>query len=79
MDGQPPAVHVVGFVAQQVEKLCVKDRHDKVKGVVRVSDDNEQCRFLVAQCVKLHFVGFQKLPQLPYVKGGKPRPAGNED
>ena len=25
MDGQPPAVHVVGFVAQQVEKLRVKD------------------------------------------------------
>ena len=33
----------------------------------------------VPQRVKLHFVRFHKLPQLPYVKWRKPRTAGNED
>ena len=33
-------------------------RHDKVESVVRIGNDNEQCRFAVAQSVKLHFVGF---------------------
>ena len=79
MNGQPAAVHIICLVAKQIEKLCVKNTHNKVKGVVRIGDDNEKCGLSVAQCVKLHFVCFHKLPQFPNVKRGKTGAAGNED
>ena len=39
MDGQLTAVHIIGFVAQQVEKLGVDHGDQKVKGAVRIAHD----------------------------------------
>ena len=41
MDGQLTAVHIIGFVAQQVEKLGVDHGDQKVKGAVRVRHNEE--------------------------------------
>lgn len=79
MDGEPPAVHVVRLITQEIEKLCVQDAHDKVEGVVGIGDDNEQRRFPVADGVQLHLVRFHQFPQLFDVKGGKAGTAGDED
>ena len=79
MNGQPPAVFVVGFGAEQVEKLRHDHRCYKVKGGVGVAGDDKERRFSVAQGVKLQFVALHQLPQLLDVKGCKPRAAGNED
>ena len=49
---------------KEIEKLRVKNTHDKVKSIVGVADDNKQGGLAVAYGVKLHFVGFHKLPQL---------------
>ena len=51
MDGQLTAVHIIGFVAQQVEKLGVDHGDQKVKGAVRIAHDKEQRRFPVTQLV----------------------------
>ena len=42
MDGQPAAVFIICLVTKQIEKLRVKNTHDKVKGIVGVADDNKQ-------------------------------------
>ena len=57
MDGQPAAVFIICLVAKQIEKLRVKNTHDKVKSIVGVADDNKQGGLAVAYGVKLHFVG----------------------
>ena len=79
MNRQSPAVHIICLVAKQIEKLRVKNTHNKVKGIVGVADDNKQCGLSVAYGVKLHFVGFHKVAQLLNIKRGKPRTTGNED
>ena len=70
MDGKPPAIFIICFVASKVESLCVENTHDKVKGVVGVADNHEKGCLSVAYGVKLHFVGFHKLPQLLNVEWG---------
>ena len=73
------SVFIICLVAKEIEKLCVKNTHNKVKGVVGVADNDKQGGLAVAYGVKLHFVGFHKVAQLLNVKGCKPRTAGNED
>ena len=65
MDGKPPAVFIICFVAQEVEQLCVENTHDKVKGVVGVADNHEKGGLSVTYGVKLHFVGFHTLIARP--------------
>jgi len=79
MDGQPAAVFIICLVAKQIEKLCVKNTHNKVKGIVGVANDNKQGGLTVAYGVKLHFIGFHKVAQFLNIKRSKPRTAGNED
>ena len=67
------------LVAKKIEKLRVKNTHNKVKSVVGVADNDKQGVLTVAYGIKFHFVGFHKVAQLFNVKRGKPRPAGNED
>ena len=47
-----------------------KYSQQKVKSVVGVADDDEKGGLSVAYGVKLHFVGFHKLPQLLNVEWG---------
>ena len=56
MNGQLAAVYIVGFVAQQIEKLGVDHADEKVEGGIRVRHDEEQCRFLIAQRVQLQLI-----------------------
>ena len=70
MDGQAPAVEVIGLVAEQVESLRVHQGGHEIEGAVRIRENHEQRRFAVAQGVKLQFVRFHQVPELFYVKGG---------
>ena len=79
MDGQLAAVHVIRFVAQQIEKLGVHHADEKVKGRIRVRHNEEQRRFLIAQRVQLQFIVHGKVTQLLDIEGRKPGTAGNED
>ena len=74
----PPAVEIVGLVAEQVEKLAIHEGGHKVEGAVCITDDNEQRRLAVAQGVKLHLVCFHQITELFDIKGGKPGPAANK-
>ena len=56
MDGKPPAEVVVGTVTEKIEQLRIHQSNNKIKCRVGVADDNEQCCFLVAERVKLHFI-----------------------
>mgnify|MGYP001214565897 CR=1 FL=1 len=79
MDGQLAAVHIVCFVAQEVEKLGVHHADEEVEGGIRVRHDEEQRRFLIAQRVQLQLIVHGEVPQLLDVEGGEPGTAGNQD
>ena len=70
MDGQLTAVHIIGFVAQQVEKLGVDHGNQKVKGAVRIAHDKEQRRFSVTQLVQFQLIVHSEVTQLLDVEGG---------
>ena len=70
MDGQLAAVHIIRFVAQEVKKLGVNHRNQKVESAVRVRHDEEQRRLLIAQRVKLQLIVHGKVPQLLDVERG---------
>ena len=79
MNGEPSVVNIIRLVAEQVEKLGVHNRHDKVEGIVGIGDDDEQRRLAVADAIQLHLVVTHQLPQLRDVKRGKPCTAANQD
>ena len=56
MDGQLSAVHIVCFIAEQIEKLGVNHADEEVEGAVRIAHDEEQRRFLIAQRVQLQLI-----------------------
>ena len=76
--GQAAPMHIVRPLAQEVEHLGERQRHNEIVGGVRVADDEESRRPLVPQAVQLHFVIAHDLPELGNVKGGQPRPAANK-
>ena len=79
MDRQPPTVHVVGFLAQEVEQLGVAHGDQEVKAIVRVAHNEEQGRPPVAQGIQLQLIVGGDLPQLGNIEHGKPCPAGNQN
>ena len=56
MDGQLAAVHIICLVAQQIEKLGVDHRNQKIEGAVRIAHNQKQRRFLIAQRVQRQLI-----------------------
>ena len=79
MDGQPPAVYIVGLFAEQIEQLGVHHRDQEVEGAVCVTHDEEQRRFPVAQSVQFQLIVGGDLPQFGDVEGGQSGTAGNQN
>ena len=79
MDGQLTAVHIIGFVAEQIEKLGVDHRDQEVECTVGITHNQEQCRFPVAQLVQFQFIVHGGIPNFLNVEGRKPGTAGNKD
>ena len=56
-------IHIVRPVTEQVKKLRIHDRHNKIERRIRITDDKEQRRFPVPDQVKLQLVICCDLPQ----------------
>ena len=72
MNRQPPAVHIIGFFAEQVEQLGVAHGDQEVKAIVRIAHNQEQCGSPVAQGVQLQLIVGCDLPQLGNVEHRQP-------
>ena len=79
MHGKSSVVFIIRFFTKQVEHLGVRHGYQKIKGIVRVRDDEEHRRFCVSDGVQLQFVIGRNLPNLLNIKGSKTRRAGNQD
>ena len=79
MDWQPPAVHVVGLIAQQICELGLQNGNDKVKGRIGVAHNEEQSSFSVAQGIKFQIIILHQIPQFLNIEWGKPGSAANQD
>ena len=79
MDGQFAAVHIICFIAKQIEKLRVDHADEEIKGGIRVRHNEEQSCFLITQRVQLQFIVHGEVPQFLDVEGGEPSTAGNKD
>ena len=79
MDRQPPAVHIVGLLAEEVEQLGVYHGNQEVEGAVGVRHDEAQRCFPVAQGVQFQLIVGGDLPQFRDVKGGQSGAAGNQN
>ena len=53
MDREPAAIHIVGFFAEQVEKLGITHGNKEVEAIVSITHDEEQGSFPVSQSVQL--------------------------
>ena len=69
MDGQFAAVHIICFVAQQIEKLGVDHADEEVEGAVRIAHDEEQRRFLITQRVQRQLIVHGEVTQFLDVEG----------
>ena len=78
MDGQAPAVNVVGCLTQKVKELGVDHAYEKVEGGIRVGHDEEQRGLAVSQRVQRQLVAGGHVAQLGDVEGGEPCAAAHE-
>ena len=79
MDGQLPAVEIVRFVTEQIEKLAVHQRSHKIEGRIGIRQYYKQGGFLVAQSIQLQFVIGGQITQLLNIEGSQPRTAANQN
>lgn len=79
MDGQPTAVHIIGFVAEQIKKLGVNHTDKEIERTVRIAHDEKQRRFPVAQLVQFQFIVHGSISDFLNVEGREPGTAGNKD
>ena len=70
MDRQLAAVLVIRLITEQIEKLGVDHRNQKIEGAVRIRHDEEQSCFLITQRVQLQFIVHGEVPQFLDVEGG---------
>ena len=79
MDREPAAIHIVGFFAEQVEKLGITHGNKEVEAIVSITHDEEQGSFPVSQSVQLQLIIGRDLTQLCNVEYRKARTTGNQD
>ena len=79
MDGQPPAIYVIGLFTEQVKQLGVDHGDQEVEGAVCVGHDEEQCCFSVAQGIQFQFIIRSDFAEFRDIKGGQAGTAGNQD
>ena len=78
MDRQPPAVHIVRLLTQEVEQLGVAHGDQEVKAIVRIAHNEEQGGFPVSQGIQFQLVVGSDFPQLRNIEHGQPRAAANK-
>ena len=61
----PRIIHVT----EQIKKLCVHNRNNKIKGIIGIWNNNKQCCFPVTDQIQFQFVITHKLPQFRNIKG----------
>ena len=79
MNRQSPAIYVIRFLTQKIEKLGIAQRNQEIEGIVGVGHDDKQRRFPIAQGIKLKLVIGGQISQLLNIKRGKARAAGDQD
>ena len=79
MDRQLAAVLVIRLIAEQIEKLGVDHGDQEVKGAVRITHDEKQRRFSVAQLVQFQLIVHGGIPDFLNIEGCEPGTAGNKD
>ena len=71
--------YIVGFFAEQIEKLGITHGDQEVKAVIRITHNEEQSSFPVSQSIQLQLIISRDLTQLCNVEHGKASAAGNQN
>ena len=79
MDREPAAIHIIGFFAEQIEKLGITHGDQEVKAVICITHNEEQGSFSISQSVQLQLIIGCDLTQLCNVEYRKARTTGNQD
>ena len=79
MDWEPAAIHIVGFFAEQVEKLGIAHGDQEVKAIICITHNEEQGSFPVSQSVQFQLIIGRDFTQLCDVEYSKARTTGNQD
>ena len=79
MNWEPAAIHIVGFFAEQIEKLGITHGDQEVKAVIRITHNEEQSSFPVSQSIQLQLIISRDLTQLCNVEYRKARTTGNQN
>ena len=70
-------VDLVGAVVEGLERLGVKETHQKIEGRIVVRYDGVQCALLFPQGVKVHIVMVGDCLDLGQIEGGQPDGSGH--
>ena len=63
MNWEPPAVEIIGFFAQKIEKLGIHHADEEVERVVCIAHDEEKGGFPIPDGVQLQFILRREVPQ----------------
>ena len=69
MNWKSASIYIISSVTEQIKKLCVHNRNNKIKGIIGIWNNNKQCSFPVTNQIQFQFVITHKLPQFRNIKG----------
>ena len=78
MAGKSAAIHIVCFITQQVEELCIHHGHDEVEGIICIGNDHKEGGFAVSDGVQFHLVIGHQVTDLGDIKRSQAGTAGNQ-
>ena len=79
MHREPAAIHIICFLAKEIEQLRIAHGQQEVERVIRVGHDHEQRRFAISQGIQFQLIIGRQVAQLLNVKGSEACTAGDED
>ena len=75
MNWESPAVDVIHFLAQKIEKLRVTHGNQEVEAVISVAHNEKKRGLFISESVKLQLVVSCHISQFGNIKDSKPRTA----
>ena len=79
MHREPAAIHIICFLAKEIEKLRIAHGQKEVERVVCVRHDHEQRSLTISQGVQFQLVISRQVAQFLNVKGREARTTGDQN
>ena len=79
MNRKPAMIHIIRLVTKQIKHLRVHNGHQKVEGIIRIGNNDKECRLFLSKPVEFQFIILCQFTQFLNVKWSKSCTTADKD